>query len=435
MARVYARAVAAFLALAFAGIGASRAETQTKPPELPAFRVLANGAQTEANPLTLGHSLVVTVCVWNTALPAGKPGPDFASMGLMLGGALVAAKAVTVARVAGACAPDAAKPDDATGTRYELRFQVNYERDAKDRKWLNIFESRIGGKTALLGLADAAGKQITVEIDPAAATAYVQQLLCWEAIVFAVVALLLVGAFVAAIRWTSLLRDSGNHLAGKWYAYLGAKFEAWSAAAFSTTDGTHAALDEALRRLGHADPAGLMSALAPDPAAAPPKAAATKADFLKKVADLIDGVEPTYSLARFQMALWTIVIGLGFLLMYFVTATLFEIPANVLILMGVSGATYLGARVIDARPPAAPGAAQAADVPPQRSTNLFTDMVVDERGVALHRIQMLFWTALLIGVFVVEVVRRMVFTEFDATLLGLMGISNGSYLALKAMEK
>ena len=55
--------------------------------------------------------------------------------------------------------------------------------------------------------------------------------------------------------------------------------------------------------------------------------------------------------------------------------------------------------------------------------------------MALHRIQMLLWTLTLVGVFVVEVVRRMVFTEFDGTLLGLMGISNGTYLALKTMEK
>lgn len=63
-----------------------------------------------------------------------------------------------------------------------------------------------------------------------------------------------------------------------------------------------------------------------------------------------------------------------------------------------------------------------------RSTALLTDILSDEFGLSFHRLQMAAWTVAMVGVFLVAVWRTFAMPEFDATMLGLLGISSGTHL-------
>jgi hypothetical protein len=59
------------------------------------------------------------------------------------------------------------------------------------------------------------------------------------------------------------------------------------------------------------------------------------------------------------------------------------------------------------------------------------DLILEDRGYALHRLQNVVWTAVLGGVFVRSVLIDLTMPEFDANQLLLMGISAGTYLGVK----
>ena len=62
-------------------------------------------------------------------------------------------------------------------------------------------------------------------------------------------------------------------------------------------------------------------------------------------------------------------------------------------------------------------------------------MLSDPSGVSLHRFQMFVWTLVLGVIFVASVYKNLAMPQFSATLLGLMGISSGTYLGFKVPEK
>ena len=55
-------------------------------------------------------------------------------------------------------------------------------------------------------------------------------------------------------------------------------------------------------------------------------------------------------------------------------------------------------------------------------------------AISLHRFQMFVWTIVLGLIFVVSVYHGLEMPEFSAGLLGLMGISSGTYLGFKVPE-
>jgi len=54
------------------------------------------------------------------------------------------------------------------------------------------------------------------------------------------------------------------------------------------------------------------------------------------------------------------------------------------------------------------------------------DSLSDGFEPSFHRYQMVLFTVILVIIFMGKVATNMVMPEFDATLLGLMGISNGT---------
>jgi hypothetical protein len=200
--------------------------------------------------------------------------------------------------------------------------------------------------------------------------------------------------------------------------------------------------------------------------------------LVKNPAALRDSKDGFYSLGKSQMAFWGLLVVLTFVGVLFVTGNMERIPAQVLVLLGISGATGLGAVVIgenkksmkesenrvtatklreeqeklEKEQLAAPAtftqaskdrlaaikldiealSNQAQPVEPGR---FWRDICDDGNGFSFHRFQVVIWTGVLGGIFVWSVAQVMSMPEFPETLLVLMGISNGTYLGFKIPEK
>jgi len=206
---------------------------------------------------------------------------------------------------------------------------------------------------------------------------------------------------------------------------------------------------------------------------------ARKSDILRDAPSPPGGPKVSYSLARCQMAFWFFVIVAAYNYIWMVTGDWDSLTAGALILIGISAATGLGSVVVDsskrdqrqslqceqaaltkrlaALKPSIAGVsappnltdlqaeqqqkqARLAQVntslnnlpsPPGPSDGFLLDILRDETGVSFHRFQMAAWTIVLGFVFAVAVYRSLAMPDFSATLLGLMGISAGTYIGFK----
>ena len=207
---------------------------------------------------------------------------------------------------------------------------------------------------------------------------------------------------------------------------------------------------------------------------------AHKSDILRDAPSPPGGPKLAFSLGRSQMAFWFFVILAAYNYIWMVTGDRDSLTSGALILMGISAGTAMGALVVDsskrdqrqslaneqtallARLATLPSAiaavaAVAADPtvlqteqiqkqarlaqvntalgnlpsPPGASEGFLLDILRDETGVSFHRFQMAGWTIVLGFVFVVGVYQSLAMPDFSATLLGLMGISAGTYVGFK----
>jgi hypothetical protein len=149
----------------------------------------------------------------------------------------------------------------------------------------------------------------------------------------------------------------------------------------------------------------------------------------------------SYSLGRTQMAWWTVLVLWTFCFLYHFTGTV-QLTSSVVVLMGIGAATALGGTLIDSSKIAALAAAQAAAgaaaKPPlfqPNSEGFLRDLISDDNGPSLHRLQIFAWTIILSAVFLHTVLTKLGMPDFDNTMLALMGVSSGTYLGFKIPEK
>jgi hypothetical protein len=140
--------------------------------------------------------------------------------------------------------------------------------------------------------------------------------------------------------------------------------------------------------------------------------------------------ERPYSLSLFQMSFWFFLVIAAYVFMWLITDELDTITDSVLGLIGIGAATALGAALIDKNK-----TAPKPDEPGGTSKGFLNDVMSDPNGVSLHRFQMFVWTLVLGVIFIGSVYKNLEMPEFSATLLGLMGISSGTYLGFKVPEK
>ena len=184
----------------------------------------------------------------------------------------------------------------------------------------------------------------------------------------------------------------------------------------------------------------------------------------------------SFSLARCQMAWWFFIVVGSYLFIWLVTGDRDSLTSGVLILIGISAITGFSSVMIDnskqgqrvalenerrtltqrvgqiqdatasADEKVEKGQKQArlAEIetslaglpsPPQKSEGFFQDILRDQDGVSFHRFQMAVWTVVLGGVFLSTVWRTLSMPDFSATLLGLMGISSGTFVGFKIPEQ
>jgi hypothetical protein len=195
------------------------------------------------------------------------------------------------------------------------------------------------------------------------------------------------------------------------------------------------------------------------------------------------GIRLPVSLGRVQMAWWFYLVVAGYLYIWLITGNSYTPTGSVLALIGISGVTGLTSAVvdrsksedavskrsqlaiqqsalqsrikdIDAASPA-PGSELSKELATKRdevarvnaqlamtpapsvssSKGWLRDLFCDGDGVSFHRFQMIIWTIVLGIVFMQAVHRQLAMPDFDPTLLGLMGLSSGTYVGFKFPEK
>lgn len=152
--------------------------------------------------------------------------------------------------------------------------------------------------------------------------------------------------------------------------------------------------------------------------------------LVKKFCLLCDTAGGPYSLGRCQMAWWFFLIIIGYVLIWLISGDRDTITESLLTLMGISGATALGAVMIESTNAGTP----AANAP--ASHGFLRDILGDSAGnIGLHRFQIMVWTLVLGIMFSVSVITELTMPEFSSTLLAAMGISAGTYLGFKFPEK
>ena len=225
---------------------------------------------------------------------------------------------------------------------------------------------------------------------------------------------------------------------------------------------------------------------------------ARKTSLIREPGDCpVPGKLRPYNLGRTQMAFWFFLIYLSYLVIWLVTDALDTITPSLLGLMGISAGTALGEALIDsgkdttkdnqlqdliaekqsleqsipalqsqldamnartnltlqdtsnrdslnkqlldARTRLSQVTQQAQALSPTAaagvSRGFISDLLSDSSGYSFHRFQIFAWTIVLGIMFVSSVYNRLTMPEFSATLLGLMGISSGTYIGFKFPEK
>lgn len=204
-----------------------------------------------------------------------------------------------------------------------------------------------------------------------------------------------------------------------------------------------------------------------------------------------------YSLGRTQMAFWFLLIYSAYVVVWLITGALDTITPSLLALMGISAATGLSEALIDSgkdaasqgqlqnltaekrtleqdasqmqaqivqienKPTMSPEdisnrsnlssrlynhSARLSQIDQEMQTlspsansdvsaGFLRDILSDGSGVSFHRFQILAWTIVLGIMFLSSVYNELTMPEFSATLLGLMGISSGTYIGFKFPEQ
>jgi hypothetical protein len=203
-----------------------------------------------------------------------------------------------------------------------------------------------------------------------------------------------------------------------------------------------------------------------------------------------------YNLGRTQMAFWFFLVYVSYLVIWLITSALDTITPSLLGLMGISAGTALSEALIDtgkdtaqsgqlqnltaeqqsleanitqlqaqlselnSKPPSSDDATtrdnlnkqlqdsrtRLAQVGPQIqsltpatsasvSRGFLQDILANASGYSFHRFQIFAWTIVLGIIFVSSVYNSLSMPEFSATLLGLMGLSSGTYIGFKFPEQ
>jgi hypothetical protein len=220
-------------------------------------------------------------------------------------------------------------------------------------------------------------------------------------------------------------------------------------------------------------------------------------NLIREPGEAVPGKLRPYNLGRTQMAFWFFLVYVSYTVIWLITDSLDTITPSLLGLMGISAGTALSEALIDsgkdktstsqlqdlisekqaletgipelqsqigalnAKPTLTPedttnrdslnkqlldSRTRLGQVNQQLQTinpasteghsqGLLRDILRDGSGYSFHRFQIFAWTIVLGIIFVSSVYNNLSMPEFSTTLLGLMGISSGTYIGFKFPEK
>lgn len=141
----------------------------------------------------------------------------------------------------------------------------------------------------------------------------------------------------------------------------------------------------------------------------------------------------SYSFARTQGLWWTTIIAACFVIAFGANNEIVvNLNATCLTLLGIGvGTTALG-KVIDNYDLKA-GFVRYQDK--KKTQSFITDILSDGTGISVHRYQSLIFNLIFTVIFLVEFFGNPTkFPCFETVTLGLLGISSGTYLSMKATE-
>jgi hypothetical protein len=209
------------------------------------------------------------------------------------------------------------------------------------------------------------------------------------------------------------------------------------------------------------------------------------------------GKRRPFNLGRSQMAFWFFLIYSSYIAIWLVTDALDTITASLLALMGISAGTALGEAMIDNSKETTKANQErdltaekqaleqsisqtesemdalnttpttsvteqsnrdalnrqlidsrtrlgqidqqlrtlASHAAPMVSSGFMRDILSDASGYSFHRFQIFAWTIILGIIFISSVYNNLTMPEFSTTLLGLMGLSAGTYIGFKFPEQ
>ena len=159
---------------------------------------------------------------------------------------------------------------------------------------------------------------------------------------------------------------------------------------------------------------------------------------------VICGADGRPSTSKLQMWLWTVVVLFSYVAIYAARVKsgqfdpINEFPENVLIALGLSIVTGTAAKGITV---SYLKSGEIVKPPPTSSTSGPSAVVKDDDGsLDLSKIQMLAWTVVAIGVYLINVVVEIKhppydkLPDIDAALMVLMGLGQGAYLGKKLVS-
>ncbi len=136
-----------------------------------------------------------------------------------------------------------------------------------------------------------------------------------------------------------------------------------------------------------------------------------------------------YSLSRTQIAIWTMLVVYAYLFIWFITGEYnTAIPGSILAILGISAGTFATAAAVDKNK-------EKSGATVVRTEGPLRDLLTDQGGAGMHRVQFGLWSVVLMIVFCVTTYETLAMPDFNTGLLGLMGISSAAYATMKIPEK
>jgi hypothetical protein len=158
-------------------------------------------------------------------------------------------------------------------------------------------------------------------------------------------------------------------------------------------------------------------------------------NFLRDPDGPIRDERHVFSLSRCLLAWWFFVVLAAWGLLLLTTSSRDTLNETALILMGIGGATALsGAAVGKMRASLANEKIVTANRPPFFQTRFgawIYDILSDNDTIGFHRFQLIVWNVVLGLVFLEQTWSNFAMPEFNATLLGLLGLSGATFVGMK----